>query len=357
MPPAIIAAGVGAAASIGGSMLSNSASKKATKSANKTAEKNTKANNALAREQYAMNSANLLPYSANGLRAGNALNEMLLGPVQAPMQAPQQTQQYGAPVPAGGVAVSEFGEYGSRSGGAPSMMESFARADNIGGMFGGLQDAMRSRYETGMTPQPQTGGYAEPGQPQNGQATDADRYAWAYGAPPPQAAGQQPLPGAMVNAQPSAWDQFRNSTNYQFRLNEGLKGLNQGYAANGMLESGAAMKGITEYGQNFAANELGNYQDRLAQQQGVGLGAVSALAGVGQNMVSNVTANNNSAAQVAAQGAIQNGAARGQMYGSIASGIGQVAGAFGGSSYRPQNALMAPIPQYPGGNYLRPLGG
>lgn len=80
-----------------------------------------------------------------------------------------------------------------------------------------------------------------------------------------------------------AFDTYRNSTGYQFRLGEGMNALNSGYAGAGTIQSGAAMKAATEYGQNFASNEFGNYMGALGNQQGVGLSAGGALAGVGTN--------------------------------------------------------------------------
>lgn len=80
-----------------------------------------------------------------------------------------------------------------------------------------------------------------------------------------------------------AFDQFRNSTGYQFRLGEGMNALNSGYAGAGTIKSGAAMRAANEYGQNFASAEFGNYLNALGNQQGVGLQAGSAAAGVGVN--------------------------------------------------------------------------
>lgn len=133
-----------------------------------------------------------------------------------------------------------------------------------------------------------------------------------------QAGGQL---NSLLGGDSGAFDKFRQSTNYDFRLNEGMKGLNQGYAARGMLESGAAMKGITRYGQEFASNELGNYMDLLGRQQNVGLSGANALAGVGTNMVNAVTANNNLAATARGDSLIQGGNSQAAMYGNIAGGI------------------------------------
>jgi hypothetical protein len=86
---------------------------------------------------------------------------------------------------------------------------------------------------------------------------------------------------------------------YQFRMSEGMKALENSLSARGLSSSGAAMKGITRYGQNYASGEYGDeYQRRLqAQQQqynqlaglgNVGVGAtgqqVNALGSYGANM-------------------------------------------------------------------------
>lgn len=208
MPPLAIAAGIGAVASIGGSMLGASASKKAANKAADTSMQTAQMNNALSREIYGQNTANLSPFMQRGNESGEQINALLAG-------------------------------------------------------------------------------------------------------------------------NPAAFDAFRNSTNYQFRLGEGMKAANQGYAARGMLQSGAAMKGLNDYGQNMASNELGNYMNILGQQQQVGLSGANALAGVGTNMVGQVTANNNAAGTAAANAQLMAGQAQNQMYGGIGSAIGN----FLGSSY------------------------
>jgi hypothetical protein len=172
---------------------------------------------------------------------------------------------------------------------------------------------------------------------------------------------------ATTTASPAeqAFDAFRNSTNYQFRLNQGFNALNTGWAARGMQESGAAGIAFTEYGQNFAANELGNYMDRLAQQQQVGLGAVTSLAGNAVQMGQSVNAANQASADARANAALIGGQANANLGSSIASGLGSVAGAVfaprtptpapsGGMSYMPATPDFS---QYGQGNYGVNLGG
>lgn len=92
---------------------------------------------------------------------------------------------------------------------------------------------------------------------------------------------------------------------YQFRLNEGMAALNKTLAAQGMGQSGAALKAAQEYGQRMAATEYGNAYDRWLQQnqQLAGLGsqgqaAAGDMAGIYGN-VGNVQAGTTMSAQEA----------------------------------------------------------
>lgn len=118
---------------------------------------------------------------------------------------------------------------------------------------------------------------------------------------------------------------FQQDPGYAFRMSEGLKALERSAAGRGGAASGAAMKGITQYGQNLASQEyqnafnryMANRQARLAPLQnlmGMGAGAASGLSGA----------------------AGQFGQVGGQTYGDI--GNAQAAGIMG-----PLNALMGGI--------------
>lgn len=124
------------------------------------------------------------------------------------------------------------------------------------------------------------------------------------------------------------------SPGYQFRLDEGNRALNTGWAAKGLLNSGAAQKAALRYGQDYASGEYNNRFNQLAQQQGVGLSAGNALAGVGTNFANSVANQNNSLASVQANAALANGQATANVYGTAANALGQIGGSFI-SSYRP----------------------
>lgn len=161
---------------------------------------------------------------------------------------------------------------------------------------------------------------------------------------------------------PGSFDDYQESTGYKFRLGEGVDALQTGYAAGGMLRSGAAMKDVTRYGQDLATAEYGNWRNALAQygtysdqfanqergyqtdqyqtwlsrlqgQQNMGLGAVNALAGVNTNATGSIMANNNSAAAAQANAALAKGNANQQMWGGVANSIGGALGYFAMPSY------------------------
>ena len=78
-------------------------------------------------------------------------------------------------------------------------------------------------------------------------------------------------------ADPSAPDYsaFFKSPDYQFRMNEGMKTVQNSAAAQGGLYSGNALRGITEYGQGLAAGEFGNWFNRQGALAGIGQTATS----------------------------------------------------------------------------------
>lgn len=81
---------------------------------------------------------------------------------------------------------------------------------------------------------------------------------------------------------------FTKDPGYGFRLDEGMKALERSAAARGGLLSGAALKGITRYGQDFASNEYGNAYNRYNQDQTNKYNKLAALSGVGQTAAQQV---------------------------------------------------------------------
>lgn len=142
--------------------------------------------------------------------------------------------------------------------------------------------------------------------------------------------------GGNSQAAGDAFGAFQNSDGYQFRKQQGLDATNAGYAARGMLQSGAALKALSDYGQNTASGEFGKYLSYLGGQQGVGLSGANALAGVGTNYANATSANNDSAATVSANAGLASAGQQNALIGSTLGTFGNVAGQYGmthGSSY------------------------
>lgn len=76
-------------------------------------------------------------------------------------------------------------------------------------------------------------------------------------------------------------DDWQQDPGYQFRMDEGLKAINAGASARGNLHSGATMKGLTRFGQDYASQEYGNVYNRESNR-------LSGLAGLGTNANQNM---------------------------------------------------------------------
>jgi hypothetical protein len=330
MPPVVIAAGIGAAAGIGGGLLSASAQKKAASKAADAATQTAEMNNALQSQIYGENKALLSPYVNRGNSAGDAINALLgLGGPSVQAGPAQGTQQYGPAVPAG----TTGGTYGG--GGLFGNVPVNSGFGHVIGALGGLQQG---------APVFNGGGLFGSGPGSYGAAQNAALAAtYQQQQQQAQAAPAGPAPGTGSTAAGSPYDAaFKNylgSTGYQFQIDQGNKGINQGYAAKGALQSGAALKALQTYGQNTATGFFKDYLGLLSNQQAVGLSGAGAVAGVGTGYANSVSANNNMAGGVAAQSALTAGQANANLYGGIANGIGSVANAAFGSSYTPRAAL------------------
>jgi hypothetical protein len=219
MPAALVVAGVGAAASVGGAAIGAKANKKAAKKAANAQIQASQETNALARENRDINIANLGGYNKSGIAANERINAML-------------------------------GLGGDK-----------AAADN-------------------------------------------------------------------------AFASYRDSTGYQFRFDQGNRALASQYRARGVSQSGAAQKANIQYGQNIGSQEFGNHLGQLGNQQGVGLGAASAIAGVGNNYVNTLAQTNQNRADAIGNSALVGAANTNALIGGATSALSSVLGQSSlGSSY------------------------
>lgn len=348
--PMVLAAGIGAAGSALGGVMGGKGAKKAAKVAAKAQTKIAEMNNALVQWNYGQNAARLDPYVQQGTRAGNVLMELLLGPSST-----------GGGGGGGGGTAAPAG---------PSALQSEwnrilgYQNDGIGGNFTPAAEAwiaanasrLPSNYSGPSWQQIQAyqndgikGNY-EPAMLKLGNAIAA-----ATATAPTAPQGATNSAGKPISAA-SAWDQFRNSTNYKWQLQQGLDAVSQGFAGSA-LDSGAARLAMNDYAQNQAMGALGNWMNMLAGQQGIGLQAGSALAGVGTAGMNAQMANNWQAGNAQSNAALIAGQANQNMWGTIGQGIGQVAGAWGSSYNQPQSPYTtSPIvtsynnPAYGGGS-------
>lgn len=70
---------------------------------------------------------------------------------------------------------------------------------------------------------------------------------------------------------------FFASPDYQFRRDEGMRDIGNSFAARGGAFSGNALRGLTDFNQNLAASEFGNYFNRQAALAGIGQTATNSL--------------------------------------------------------------------------------
>lgn len=80
-------------------------------------------------------------------------------------------------------------------------------------------------------------------------------------------------------------DQFVKEPGYDFRLKQGEQGINNALAARGNFESGAALKSLARYNQDYGSNEYNNAYNRYTRDQTNMYNRLSNMAGLGQTAV------------------------------------------------------------------------
>lgn len=128
---------------------------------------------------------------------------------------------------------------------------------------------------------------------------------------------------------------YQKDPGYDFRLSEGQKALDRSAAAAGGLQSGAALKAASRFGQDYASNEYGKAYDRfntdktnqfnrLASLAGVGQMANNALSSAGQNYANQYS--NLAMINASNQGnaALSAGNARASSYSGLGNALGNI---------------------------------
>lgn len=158
-------------------------------------------------------------------------------------------------------------------------------------------------------------------------------------------------------ATPFSTESMYKDPGYAFRLNEGIKSLDRSAAARGGLLSGAQLKGVQRYGQEYAANEYANAFNRQQLERASLLNPLQSVAGQAQtsaNTMSQAAGNlgaGESAALLAGGNAVAGnliGAGNARASGYVGSAnawgntVGNLTNAYMGyQNQQQQNALMS----------------
>lgn len=96
------------------------------------------------------------------------------------------------------------------------------------------------------------------------------------------------MPGVAGSAQFNPQQLMQEDPSYQFRLGEGEKGINRSAAAGSGQLSGATLKALSRFNQDYASNEFNNSFNRLSALAGVGQNATNQVGAAGSAMANNV---------------------------------------------------------------------
>lgn len=149
------------------------------------------------------------------------------------------------------------------------------------------------------------------------------------------------------DAASAAVGNFYTSPGYDFRLKEGLRAVDAGASANGILHSGATIKAEQAYGQGLASSEFDKYYNRLF-----------GLAQLGENAAAGSATGTIQTGQGVAQTDASAANKQADIYGNLGKGLGttinglfsnpQVASLFGGSgsNYNPNSTAFTDPNQF-----------
>lgn len=159
--------------------------------------------------------------------------------------------------------------------------------------------------------------------------------------------------------------EFTKDPGYDFRQQQGQRGLEASAAARGGVLSGAALKGIDRYNQDYASGEYQNAYNRFNNDRTQRFNRLASLAGVGQTATRDVAQQGAQVASNVAQNQIGAGNAQASSYvgqGNAVSGAAQTLGNFAMNKYYMSQmpggvSSMPNTPSYGGGTLWDSAGG
>ena len=133
--------------------------------------------------------------------------------------------------------------------------------------------------------------------------------------------------GQMQALNKGDFSQFYQSPDYQFALDQGMKGLDRSAAARGRLYSGGYGQDLTNYAQGMATQNYNNFYDKLAGISRTGSGTAQNLGALGQSYANSMgtALQNNAANRTSAYNSQANA------WGNAATQIGGIAGNYFGN--------------------------
>lgn len=139
---------------------------------------------------------------------------------------------------------------------------------------------------------------------------------------------------------------FAKDPGYDFRMQEGQRGLDASAAARGGALSGAAIKGSQRYGQDYASGEFQNAYNRFNNDRTTRFNRLSSLAGVGQTAVNQVNSDRTQTATNIGNNTIGAGNARASGYMGQGNAMSQTANTLG--NFAMQQQFMPSYSNRPG---------
>jgi len=101
-----------------------------------------------------------------------------------------------------------------------------------------------------------------------------------------------------------SFNAFKDASGFNFDLRNGADALNSNAATRGLLKSGSALKGLTDYQTNLADKYATTWLNGLGQQSANGLNAASGNANSNSAMLGATTGNNNALATTTGNAAL-----------------------------------------------------
>ena len=99
-----------------------------------------------------------------------------------------------------------------------------------------------------------------------------------------------------ATGQNDAFNNYKNSSGYNFLQGQGINGIVGNDATKGLLNSGSILKGVTDYSTNMANTFLNGYLQNLTGLSNTGAQAGGLISGAGTTAQSNGQSTGNSSA-------------------------------------------------------------